>query len=310
MQVEVLSMRRLWFRPGDPVRAASAIAQLGGRWLIAQDDANHAGWWDPTSGLIERVRLLPPVRGLDLFSEAQGTKRLKPDLEAACTLPTGEGEAVALLGSGSLPPRTRGVLVRASPEGAFEVRSAGLAPLYEQVAAALGLNPTQLNLEGACLVSDRLRWFQRGHGPTGVPSASVDVSWRQLVAALHHEHDPAQIAIDDVRRYDLGNIDGVTLSITDAATLDDGRIVVSATAEDAPDAIADGPVAGSVLALLGEGNHAEILPLPDETVGCKIEGLAPFDLTGGRSGLLAVVDDDNPTIASLALELALTEPSQ
>jgi hypothetical protein len=82
---------------------------------------------------------------------------------------------------------------------------------------------------------------------------------------------------------------------------------VSATAEDAPDTIADGPVAGSVLGLLGGDDEIEILPLPDEIAGCKIEGLAPFDLPGGQSGLLAVVDEDDAAIASLAVELALIE---
>ncbi|MBS3939593.1 MAG: hypothetical protein KG028_01405 [Actinobacteria bacterium] len=208
MQVGIVSMRRLWFGPGDPVRAASAIARLAGGWLIAQDDANHAAWWDPRAGTFERVRLFPPRGGLDLFSEAGGTKRLKPDLEAACTLPTAEGEAVVLLGSGSLPPRTRGALVQTNAEGALEVRSADLAPLYARISAALGLDPTQLNLEGACLVGESLRWFQRGHRRTGVSSARVDLSWRELVAALHEECDPAKIAVDEVRRYDLGDIDG------------------------------------------------------------------------------------------------------
>jgi hypothetical protein len=126
-------------RPRRPGRAASAIAGLGDGWLVAQDDANHAGWWDPASGSIERVRLLPPSAGLDAFDEAAGTKRRKPDLEAAWTVPTREGESVVLLGSGSLPPRTRGVLVRSSGDDDLEVRWADLAPLYEQVRAALGL---------------------------------------------------------------------------------------------------------------------------------------------------------------------------
>jgi hypothetical protein len=149
----------------------------------------------------------------------------------------------------------------------------------------------------------------QGASNAGVPSASVDLAWRELVAALHGEHDPTKIAVDPVRRYDLGDLDGVGLSVTDAATLDDGRIGVSATAEDAPDTIADGPVAGSVLGLLGGDDEIEILPLPDEIAGCKIEGLAPFGLPGGRSGLLAVVDEDDPAIASLAVELALIERS-
>jgi hypothetical protein len=142
----------------------------------------------------------------------------------------------------------------------------------------------------------------------GVCSASVDVSWRELVAAICDEHDPATIAVDAVRRYDLGDLGGLPLAITDAVALGDGRICVSATAEDAPDAIADGPVAGSVLGLLADGaDEGEVLPLPDEVAGCQVEGLALLDRPGRPFGLLAVVVGDDPAVASLAIELALTE---
>jgi hypothetical protein len=243
-----------------------------------------------------------------VFGEEDGTKRLKPDLEAACTIPAASGEMVLLLGSGSLPPRTRGVLVRRRPEDGLDVRWAELAALYDRVRDALGLDATGLNLEGACVIGERLRWFQRGHGPTGIPSASVDLPWRDLVASIDEGGDPSAIELGAVRHYDLGAMAGLAFAITDAVVLDDGRVCVSATAEDAPDAVEDGPVTGSVLALLGdEVDEVQILPLPEEVAGCKVEGLGVLAGPEGQVGLLAVVDDDEPVVASLASKLVLTE---
>ena len=47
--------------------------------------------------------------------------------------------------------------------------------------------------------------------------------------------------IGDVRRYDLGAVDDVTLAVTDAVALADGRVLVSAASEDTPNAVDDGP---------------------------------------------------------------------
>ncbi len=75
------------------------------------------GWWCRTtppmaaSGATARAPgcgCFSPVRGLDSFDEASGTKELKPDLEAVVSLPGGRTLA---LGSGSTPARMRWVLL-------------------------------------------------------------------------------------------------------------------------------------------------------------------------------------------------------
>jgi hypothetical protein len=287
------------------VRAASAVTPWGDGWLIAQDDATHAAWWRPEIGEVERLRLLVSRAGLDLFDEASGTKVLKPDLEAACPVQIAGRPAVLLLGSGSLLPRTDGVLVVDTGAG-IAVHTTDLAPLYARVQAALGLSDGQLNLEGACVVGDRLRWFQRGHGRSRVASASVDVDLEGIIATIRGEGSVAAIELGEVRRYDLGTMGGWPLTITDAVTLPDGQVCVSATAEDAPDAVADGPVAGSVVAVLGEHGAPIVLPLPAPLATHKVEGLAVVDvLDDDTVGLLAVVDQDDPDVASLAIHLTL-----
>lgn len=294
MRLEVAATTPLTFTDGSVVRAASGVARYDGGWLVVQDDATHGCVWRDGAG--SRLRLLSPVRGHDVFDEASGTKELKPDLEAVVALPDGRTLA---LGSGSTPARMRGVLLS---EAAILV--AGLAPVYARVADALGVPPDQLNLEGACVVGDQLRWFQRGVPSAGAPSASVDVALASLLEAA--AGNPAAVRVAGVRHYDLGHLGGVALAVTDAVALSDGRVLVSAAAEDSPSTYDDGPVTGSAVALLDGDRVLDLaeLTLPDGAVA-KVEGLA---LAGYRDDLLdlvAVVDADDPRVPSLLLELAL-----
>ncbi|MEU4423355.1 hypothetical protein AB0F81_22240 [Actinoplanes sp. NPDC024001] len=279
----------LTFDDGSPVRAASAVAPFGDGWLVVQDDATHAAWVRPGSTVA--VRVAEPVEGLEVFSEAAGTKHLKPDFEAACPVPSG----VLLLGSGSSPARMRASLVR--PGASFA--TADVTSAYREVALALDLRPDQLNLEGACLVGDRLRWFQRANLAAGAPTASVDVDLAALLAAISGEA-AAPIKIDGVRRYDLGTIGSVALAITDAVALPDGRVLVSAAAEDTPNAVDDGPVVGAAVALLDGERVVAVAELPEPD---KVEGLAVREITADGIRLLAVVDADDPTVPSRRLDL-------
>ena len=289
LQTEVLSATVLRFDDGAPVRAASAVAAYEGGWLVVQDDATHGAWWRGES--LSRVRVFPPVEGLDAFSPAEGTKHLKPDLEAALPVP---GGAVLLLGSGSTPRRMRAALLQ-GPDS--PVRTADLTPVYAAVSSALGLDPELLNLEGACLVGPSLRWFHRG--AADVPSASVDVPLDALLACFD---EPREVPVGSPRTYDLGTVDGVPLAVTDALALPDGTVLVSTAAEDTPDAYDDGPVIGAALALLDDDGVRASARLPELRGEVqKVEGLAPRHTRADGLEVLAVVDADDPELPSTAL---------
>jgi hypothetical protein len=312
LSVEVHRTTSLRFDDGSPVRAASAIAPFGSGWLVAQDDATHAAWWRDDA--VTPLRLFPPVAGHDLFTEEHGTKRLKPDLEAACAVDAGGKPGTLLLGSGSLPNRTRAALVREGPDRPW-VTTADLTSLYDVVGRALGVPEARRNLEGACVVGDHLRWFQRGDRRRGVVDGSVDVDLAALLAALAGDADLAAIPLGDVRRYDLGAIGepedaggAVPLGITDAVVLDGGRVLVSAAAEDTDDPVADGPVSAAALAVLdGEEVIAWTL-LPADVRGAvpKVEGLAILTASADTLELLAVVDADDAALAAPVLHLTVS----
>ena len=300
MQVQIEGRRDLRFDDGTPVTAASALAPLGRGWLVGQDDATHAAW--VVDGTARRLRVLPPVEGLDTFSEAAGTKHLKPDLEAACALPLDGRPAVLMLGSGSTAARRRAVVVVGEDDP--EVVAGLLDGLYDAVAAALDVPEGQLNLEGVARNGGVLRWFQRGNLAAGVPSGSVDVDLLALLDALRGRRDPAGVPLRRPRTYDLGEALGVGLAATDAVALPGGRVLLSAAAEDTPNAYDDGPVVAAALALLDDDEVLDRATLPDvEGVVQKVEGLGVLELLDDGVRLLAVVDADDPQAPSVELVL-------
>jgi hypothetical protein len=299
VRVDVRELALPAFPDGSWVRAASGIAPFGDGWLIVQDDATHAAWW--RQGAVTAVRVAEPVDGLEVFSSAAGTKDRKPDFEAACAVTVGGVAGVLLLGSGSTGARMRASLVTPA---AWTV--ADLSSVYPRVAAALGIAVDQLNLEGACLVGDRLRWFQRGNAAAGIASGSVDLDARALLAVVTGRGPADRVEIGDRRRYDLGAVGGVALAITDALSLPDGRVLVSAAAEDTPNAIDDGPVVAAALALLDGETVLAAAELPALPGGVpKVEGVASRGTVPGGVRLWAVVDADDPAVPSRLLALTL-----
>jgi hypothetical protein len=301
VRVEIEHEAVLRFGAGTPVRAASAIAPLGGGWLVAQDDATHAAWLRPDG--TTPVRVLPAVDGHDVFSSAAGTKHLKPDFEAACEVGVGDVVGVLLLGSGSTRARMRSSLVTPAGQGTDFV-VADLTGLYVAIADALGTPDGQLNLEGACRHGDRLRWFQRGNPAAGVPSASIDVDVHGLLLAATGRLSPEAVFVEGVRRYDVGADREIPVSVTDAVTLPDGRILLSTVAENTANPVDDGPVVAAALALVDDDRVEAVTALPRRGNAVqKVEGLALDSADHNGVRLLAVVDADDPDTPSTMLHL-------
>ena len=105
----------------------------------------------------------------------------------------------------------------------------------------------------------------------------------------------APSAIDSI---DLGQIDGVPLSFTDAASLPDGSMVFTAVAEDTEDTYNDGACLGAAIGVAARDGTVRFLDQLDECH--KVEGVtARVDNNVIR--LLLVTDADDPAIpASLS----------
>jgi hypothetical protein len=117
------------------------------------------------------------------------------------------------------------------------------------------------------------------------------------------------VPVQEPRVYDLGEVEGVGLAVTDAIALPDGRVLLSAAAEDTPNAVDDGPVVATALALVDGADVLAVAPIPEvDGQVHKVEGLALRGFRGGRVSLLAVVDDDDPDAPSSELDLAVELP--
>jgi hypothetical protein len=69
------------------------------------------------------------------------------------------------------------------------VTAADLTTLSYPAGRALEVLEARRNLEGACIVGDDLRWFQRGHRQRGLVDASIDVDLTAMLDAITGDAD-------------------------------------------------------------------------------------------------------------------------
>jgi hypothetical protein len=301
VHIELEHVERLRFTDGAPVRSASAVVPFGQGFLVVSDDATHAAWF--RAGTVTAVRLLPPVDGHEVFDEGSGTKDLKPDLEAACQVMVGGEPAALAMGSGSTTARMHWSLLRLE-DGETRAVASDMTPMYTAVADALSVEAPFLNMEGACVVGESLRWFHRGLPSAGLPSGSVDLDLTTALAAALGHADPGAVTVTNPRHYELGAVGGVGLAVTDVVATSGGTLLASAAAEDSPNPRDDGPVVASALARFAGDVVAEVEPLPlVEGRVIKVEGLMVIEAVERQTLLLAVVDVDDPAEASWAIRL-------
>lgn len=308
-EARVVARRRLTFAEGPDVasdrpghlRAASALCFVDGRWWAVSDDSLFLAWWTD-GGPVHAVTLPAGPDGVRQFGEDRGNKARKLDLEAAFVRDVGGVTCVVALGSGSTPARERLVVVPTAG-GAPRVVDGG--PLYRALRGARVFSGSELNVEGAIVLpSGDVRLFNRGNGAVvdGVlpVDATCDVDGDWFDALLRGEPVEAP-SLRGVVQWDLGQLDGVRVTFTDASLAPDGAVWFTAAAEASPDTYADGEVAGSVVGQLDEtGGWWVPVVDPASPRPHKVEGLA-WD--GDRLGL--VVDPDDTTVAAVWLEAVL-----
>jgi hypothetical protein len=263
------------------VTGGSALLKFGTDLVVVHDDAFRV-----TSIALPSFTTRPRV--IAGGGSSLG-KAGKPDFESAVWL---DDSTAVLLGSGSTPMRCKLAFldfVRGC------VRIEDRAEWFDVLRRALS-GVERLNIEGVVIDGLRMLLLHRGSG--GAPSAILELPADALRSR--------KVELVSARRVDLGRLDGVTLGFTDAALLPDGRVMFLAAAEDAPDAIADGPITGSVLgvldAALTEARWTRICRLDGNSYCQKAEGLVVD--AGGATGWI-LTDADDPAIGAELGHLAL-----
>ena len=291
------------------VRAGSGLTWLGDRLALVQDDANFVALADPATGLARAIPLPAGEGGLRQFDDERGNKRFKLDLEACTAVPHASGgETLLAFGSGSAARRERILRIAgaAGAEPRVELREA--VTFYARLREARDFSGSELNVEGAVWRLGRIVLLNRGNGAPvdgrAPVNATCEVGWDDLRAYLDgpgaHPPPPPQSII----QYDLGELGGHRLGFTDALAAG-FSLLYTATAEDSPNAVDDGPVAGSALGVVEPDGTARWTVLEDAggtPFTGKVEGVAH----GTRPGtVFVVVDRDDPGRPSELCEVEL-----
>lgn len=277
--------------PGH-VRAASAVRRSAERLVIVQDDVNVLVLHHGTD--IGAILLPAGEGGLRTFEARRGNKRAKMDLEACASFP--DGRLVAF-GSGSTRDRER--LVVLAPGDTIRVVDG--PELYARLRAETSFAGSELNVEGALVVGDVLRLFQRGNGaPTrglSPVNATLDLSLAEFIQWL--DTGSAVPALHNVIQYHLGHARDVPFTFTDAALMADGRVAFLACAEASPDTYQDGEVLGCRFGIIDE-TSVRMGPIvgPDgSAVNLKLEGIESCPGADGSFDVVADMDrPDEPAL--------------
>ena len=168
-----------------------------------------------------------------------------------------------------------------------------LSPLYEMLRDELG----DLNVEGAAVLGDELWLFHRGNeGEAGNVVAEIALS--DLAGSLTGDLDVDVEELKELRRYELGEMDGVALCFSDATALSDDLVCFTASAEGDE----DGDIRGSVVGTISKGGEVHRLRTIDRK--WKVEGVhAAVDT--GVIDFVFVCDQDDEAVASPLLTASM-----
>lgn len=272
--------------------AASGLVHAAERLYVIADDELHLGVF-PAIG-VEPGELWRLLDGT-LPDGKASRKRHKPDFEVLVSLPAEAGlehGALLALGSGSTPARRRGVLLPLNAQGMLDSTSLvlDLTPLFAPLEEIFA----EPNIEGATWIGHKLCLFQRGNR-SHPENIMVEYRLPSLVAALESGQRLQPVRL---RQLDLGDVDGIPLSVTDAVALPGGGTVVTAVAEDTSDAYRDGVCVGAAVGVLDADGR--LLKLERLDRPHKVEGVDARRVAGGIE-LLMVTDADDPNVAASLL---------
>ncbi len=247
----------------DPlISAGSGLALHKDHFYIMADD--ETGILSLKVDFSSKGKIHPVFPG-ELPQGHHARKKLKPDIESIVV----NGNDLLLIPSGSKVNRSLGAVVSTLD---FSCREMSLKRVYHFLEQEF----PELNIEGAVILKEQIRLFQRGNGKL-LQNAIIDLN---LPSFLKDE-------VNDVsfRKIQLGELNETPLSFTDA-TLFDNTIYFLAAAERTKSTYEDGEFAGAILGQMSlDGEIKKFFPLD---ISSKPEGLC----IQGREFFIVTDDDD------------------
>ncbi len=302
MQGDSLQLRELRELLLDTATGRSHLSAASGMWVadetlyVVADDELLLGVFslqDPQPG-----RTLTIIAGA-LPKDAKSRKAAKPDFESLTCLPLCSRYphgALLALGSGSTEQRMRGMLWPFNQQG--ELLSApqlfDLHSLYGRLTALIA----DLNIEGVVVQGDCFKLWQRGNNQQR-HSAVIEYDLADLFALIDPQQQFLDVKPQRIDYYELGEVDGVPLTFTDAFALPDGCCLFTAAAENTDNSYQDGECVGAAIGLIDTQRRLRWIKRVQPVY--KIEGLSAKQV-GEQLQVRVVSDADNPSSPAKLLE--------
>ena len=272
---------------GPYIYAASAVVRRGDFTYVIGDDELDLAVFELSSGKPGELRqVLPGEPAVDPGER----KREKADLEALTPMPPFERApygGLFGLGSGSKRNRDRGFFWQLGADGSLEgePRPIDLQPLYDLLREEI----EELNIEGAAVLGGRFALFHRGNAQES-ENAVAELSLERVLDSLTGDRDLDPDELERVVAYDLGDLDGVRLSFSDATALTPDMVVFTASAEGGGSSYDDGKIHGSVVGTIDSDGTIRRLRTIDRK--WKVEGVHA-SLDAGVIDFVFVCDQDS-----------------
>ncbi|MES2800941.1 MAG: hypothetical protein V4654_00485 [Bdellovibrionota bacterium] len=283
-KLSLRSMRTLKSDSDLGVKAASGLVKVGNTfYVIADDEVSLAEFNFEGHTTARYIRLL----GATLPVDPVARKKQKPDWESLIQLKLADDKNILLaVPSGSTENRMTGAFVYTNNSAPFTV---DFSALY----SALKVKLPELNIEGACILNDKLKLFQRGNGAAG-KNAVIDLDLKGFCSDLSRGVPIAEKNLLAIHDYDLGHFNGYKLDFTDACAVNDS-IWFLAVSEQSQSTYDDGKYCGAVIGCL-DSSGKEIARYEIDCA-TKPEGLW-VELEQQRICFYVVTDADSTTIYS------------
>ena len=272
---------------GPYIYAASAVVRRGDFTYVIGDDELDLAVFQLSTGEPGELREALPG---ELPVDREERKRDKADLEALTAMPPFEDApygGLLGLGSGSKRTRDRGFFWQLGADGSLvgEPQPFDLKPLYDRLRDEV----EELNIEGAAVLGEHFALFHRGNARES-ENAIIELSLERVVESLGGDRDLDPDEVEGISSYDLGELDGVRLSFSDATALMPELVVFTASAEGGGSSYDDGKIHGSVVGTIDAERKVRRLRTIDRR--WKVEGVHA-SLDAGVIDFVFVCDQDS-----------------
>jgi hypothetical protein len=234
--------------------------------------------------------------------EYRVSKSVKQDFESAVIARNSDVNWLMAFGSGTLAPHRDSMLLMNL--GNEMAKTFSLAKLYYFLFRIHHLGRDSMNMEAATVIKDNLYLFNRGS------NSFFKMPVNNLFAYLDAKENP-QMPASAHYRIELPTFNGIPALISGAATLDDHRILFTASLENTKDWTKDGEIFGSYVGILdvsGKQPKLETCLLLSENnkpLTIKLESLDVISNSGKQIDIISVSDNDDGSSGIYLLQLKI-----